>query len=241
MLPEYTREELAAGLDRVAEEILEKAGIRTPPVDAFLLAQALGIAVALDDRQEGRARYVRLSGRRSAIPTGDDPLAARAAAGAAAVGRRPRNWRARGLSRLCPMGRRSAGSGAQRPRDGGQQPGGPAAVADGLVCGRRRGVRLGLDGAESALPHRQPRVDRAADVGMPAAGGHQHFRPPANLLSAEQPSRPGAAALDGRDGVLARGSPRQPSAADSHRPRPRSRLADPRRRVEAGDTADGSR
>ncbi len=66
MLPEYTREELAAGLDRVTEQILEKAGVRTPPVDAFFLARALGIAVALDDRQEGRARYVRLSGRRSA-------------------------------------------------------------------------------------------------------------------------------------------------------------------------------
>ena len=35
MLPEYTREELAAGLDRVAEQILAKAGVRTPPVDAF--------------------------------------------------------------------------------------------------------------------------------------------------------------------------------------------------------------
>ena len=64
MLPEYTREELAAGLDRTTEQILEKAGVRTPPVDAFLLARALDIAVALDDRQEGRARYVRLHGRR---------------------------------------------------------------------------------------------------------------------------------------------------------------------------------
>jgi Zn-dependent peptidase ImmA (M78 family) len=65
MLPEYTREELAAGLDRVVEKILEKAGIHTPPVDAFAVARALGIAVAWDDRQQGRARYVRLSGRSS--------------------------------------------------------------------------------------------------------------------------------------------------------------------------------
>ena len=35
MLPEYTREELAAGLDRVVEQILEKAGVHAPPVDAF--------------------------------------------------------------------------------------------------------------------------------------------------------------------------------------------------------------
>jgi hypothetical protein len=65
MLPEYTREELAAGLDRVVDEILGTSGIETPPVDAFAVARALGITVAVDDRQEGRARYVRLSGHRS--------------------------------------------------------------------------------------------------------------------------------------------------------------------------------
>jgi hypothetical protein len=65
MLPEFTREELAAGLDRVVEDILSKARIVTPPVDAFAVAGALGIAVALDDRQLGRARYVRLSDRRT--------------------------------------------------------------------------------------------------------------------------------------------------------------------------------
>ena len=63
MFPELTREELAAGLDRVAEEILDQAGVPTPPVDAMAVAQTLGIAVALDDRQEGRARYVRLGDR----------------------------------------------------------------------------------------------------------------------------------------------------------------------------------
>lgn len=65
MLPEFTREELAAGLDRVAEEVLRKAGVVGPPVDAFAVAGALGIAIVLDDRQEGRARYVRLGNRRS--------------------------------------------------------------------------------------------------------------------------------------------------------------------------------
>lgn len=68
MLPEYTREELATGLDRVVEEILAKATIQKPPVDAFAVARALGIAVGLDDRQEGRARYVRLSDRRRGRP-----------------------------------------------------------------------------------------------------------------------------------------------------------------------------
>lgn len=63
MCPELTREELAAGLDRVAEEILDEAGVRQPPVDALSVAQTLGLVVAVDDRQEGRARYVRLGDR----------------------------------------------------------------------------------------------------------------------------------------------------------------------------------
>ena len=64
MLPEFTREELAAGLDAVAAEILAQAGVDGPPVDAFAVAGRLGLTVALDDRQQGRARYVRLSGGR---------------------------------------------------------------------------------------------------------------------------------------------------------------------------------
>ena len=68
MFPELTREELATGLDRVAEEILAEAGVRSPPVDALAIARMLGITVALDDRQEGRARYVRLGDRLSGRP-----------------------------------------------------------------------------------------------------------------------------------------------------------------------------
>lgn len=63
MLPEFTREELAAGMDTVAMEILNEAGVEGPPVDAFQVARRLGILVAMDDRQPGRARYVRLEGR----------------------------------------------------------------------------------------------------------------------------------------------------------------------------------
>jgi Zn-dependent peptidase ImmA (M78 family) len=63
MFAELTREELAAGLDHVALEILEEAGIFEPPIDAIAMAQTLGIAVALDDRQRGRARYVRFGDR----------------------------------------------------------------------------------------------------------------------------------------------------------------------------------
>lgn len=63
MFAELTHEEMAAGLDRVVEEILDEVGIRQPPIDAIAVARLLGIAVALDDRQQGRARYVRLSDR----------------------------------------------------------------------------------------------------------------------------------------------------------------------------------
>jgi hypothetical protein len=68
MLLELAPEELAAGLDHVAQEVLEEAGVGRPPIDAMTVAQTLGIAVAWDDRQAGRARYVRLGGRRPGPP-----------------------------------------------------------------------------------------------------------------------------------------------------------------------------
>lgn len=40
MLPELTREELAAGLDRIAMTVLAEAGVDRPPVDAFQVARA---------------------------------------------------------------------------------------------------------------------------------------------------------------------------------------------------------
>ena len=63
MLPDLTLEELAEGLDAVVEEILARYGWKQPPVDAFRIAEAMGITIALDDCQEGRARYVRLQDR----------------------------------------------------------------------------------------------------------------------------------------------------------------------------------
>lgn len=68
MLSELTQEELSAGLDRIAADILAETHVERPPVDAFAVAERLGIAVAMDDRQSGRARYVRLARGRSAQP-----------------------------------------------------------------------------------------------------------------------------------------------------------------------------
>ncbi|MBN2578890.1 MAG: ImmA/IrrE family metallo-endopeptidase [Pirellulales bacterium] len=70
MFPELTREELAAGMDAVVEEILRRAAVAGPPVDAFTVARALGMTVVWDDRQAGRARYVRLKGHRDPKPRG---------------------------------------------------------------------------------------------------------------------------------------------------------------------------
>lgn len=67
MLAEYTCEEIAAALDDVAAATLDEAGVEGPPVNAVAVAARLGIWVGRDDRQQGRARYVRL-GARQAVP-----------------------------------------------------------------------------------------------------------------------------------------------------------------------------
>jgi len=59
-----TVEEWAGGLDAVATQVLQAAGVDGPPVDAIGVARALGLRVAVDDGQPCRARYVRLRGRR---------------------------------------------------------------------------------------------------------------------------------------------------------------------------------
>jgi hypothetical protein len=68
MFSDIAQEELSATLDRVAIEILAEARVQQPPVDAFHIARALGIVVALDDRQAVRARFVRLKGFQGSPP-----------------------------------------------------------------------------------------------------------------------------------------------------------------------------
>jgi len=62
MLAEITREELVDVLEGVVTDLLAEGRVERPPVDAVRLAESLGITVALDDRQQGRARFVRLGG-----------------------------------------------------------------------------------------------------------------------------------------------------------------------------------
>lgn len=78
MLPDVTPYEFAAALDATVAELLRCAGPPRPPVDAFAIAGALGIVVARDQRQPGRARYVRLPapgarGNQASILLRDDP------------------------------------------------------------------------------------------------------------------------------------------------------------------------
>ena len=60
VLPDCTHEDYAAALDATVAEMLAAAKISAPPIDAFRVAAALGVVVASDDRQAGRARYARL-------------------------------------------------------------------------------------------------------------------------------------------------------------------------------------
>ncbi len=49
----------------MALEILDGSGTEAPPVDAFVVAQRLGITVATDTAQQGRGRFVRIGKRGS--------------------------------------------------------------------------------------------------------------------------------------------------------------------------------
>ncbi len=59
MNPEIPREELTDVLEEVAMEILSRTGVEGPPVNSLGVARGLGMSVAWDDRQAGRARLVR--------------------------------------------------------------------------------------------------------------------------------------------------------------------------------------
>jgi len=61
---EFEREEVVAVVDRTVEELLQRAGVVRPPVDALLLARRyLGMQVCLDERQAQRGRAQRSAGR----------------------------------------------------------------------------------------------------------------------------------------------------------------------------------
>ena len=65
MTEELIREDVLDVIDRTVEELLQKAGLDTPPVDAIVLAQRhLGMIVCLDRRQPQRGRAHRSGGQK---------------------------------------------------------------------------------------------------------------------------------------------------------------------------------
>jgi Zn-dependent peptidase ImmA (M78 family) len=65
MIEDLSREEVVTAVDRAVEELLDRAGVAAPPVDAIVLAQRhLGMIVCLDRRQQQRGRAQRSAGRR---------------------------------------------------------------------------------------------------------------------------------------------------------------------------------
>ena len=58
-----TQDDVALALDSAVGDVLAEAGIGSPPVDARTVAAANGLIVAHDNRQQARARFVRLRQR----------------------------------------------------------------------------------------------------------------------------------------------------------------------------------
>src|SRR5207244_635138 len=58
------RDDVTATVDRLVDDLLDRAGIAQPPVDAIALAQQhLGMVVCLDKRQAQRGRAQRAGSR----------------------------------------------------------------------------------------------------------------------------------------------------------------------------------
>src|SRR5437879_10504879 len=65
MSDDLLREDVIATVDRMVAELLDRAGVVEPPVDAIALAQRhLGMVICLDRRQPQRGRAQRAAGRR---------------------------------------------------------------------------------------------------------------------------------------------------------------------------------
>src|SRR4051812_14829722 len=65
MSEDLTREEVHRAVDRAVEELLDRGGVREPPVDVIALAQRhLGMVVCLDRTQPQRGRAQRVAGRK---------------------------------------------------------------------------------------------------------------------------------------------------------------------------------
>ncbi|QDT68405.1 hypothetical protein MalM25_13270 [Planctomycetes bacterium MalM25] len=71
MLAEIPAQQYRAILERCAEDLLWEGGVDAPPVDAYALAERLGMRVTQDRSLNSRARYARVGQRdgRGGVPT----------------------------------------------------------------------------------------------------------------------------------------------------------------------------
>lgn len=74
MLPEIPDEQLRQVLEAIAREILREAEVARPPVDAFCVAERLGLIIARDRPvaagvEQPRARFVRLAAGNGLVPS----------------------------------------------------------------------------------------------------------------------------------------------------------------------------
>lgn len=72
MLIHQDVEDCSRGLESIAEELLDDAGIRQPPVDMFCVARRLRVDVAFDEGQRARGRHKKLAGRSAILLKPDD-------------------------------------------------------------------------------------------------------------------------------------------------------------------------
>ena len=178
MLTEIPRTEYDAVLDARAADVLWEAGIDSPPVDAFLLADRLGIEVARDRpvrsaADASRARLARLGGPGGVAA--NDLAHRRASPRATPLGRRPRGRRSGRRAGVRVARRRPARSAGERARRRGQRTRGAYPLADSMVsrCLARRGRRP--LGGQARLHHGESRVDCSA--GRSSASGSPWWSP----------------------------------------------------------------
>ena len=202
MLPELTEQELSATLDTVATDALTALEPCEPPINTLVLARALGLAIAWDERQAGRGRIVRLGEF-----VGDGPRVDSAAPDHGRNGCNGRLPTKSASSARCRFLTAAVDPRKRRPvlarRSPTNWPVGCCCPAIGWS--RRRGMWLGPGGAEAAIRDGQPRVDRPANARLRPQNRDHDLRPRSSHVSPRQPARPVAAA--GAVGTSAGGRP----------------------------------
>ena len=169
----------------------------------FRIAEALGITVALDDCQSGRARYVRLSDQSASRPKAtillrsDPRLERRQWAVAHEIGEHAAY---RVFNRL---GVDPCESSPRAREQIANQLAGRLLIPSHWFGEDAAALNWDLLALKESILHRQSRVDCPANARMPPGGDNYDFRSRPNNISPRQSSRPNSAAIRGRMELLA--------------------------------------